>query len=402
MTAQEAASLSTRLAALERLETEIVEKAQRLVPKGSTLTPVDQFIFGAIKRTLSQSRAFRQMVGDWNFASAAVMVRTQLDTAMRINGIRYMPDVEGNISRIFNGETTYRKLQAINGTKMTDSYLKAKLADDHQWVSKLYDDLSDFVHLSFRHFWPVMAGIDDENKIAYFAISAQDPKRNEANYYEVTDAFFHVTKLTGTMLVSLLMARHSPPPPTSGAAGVEERREADEPSDTATSEDPRPVPEAIVDLISELSGSADPGEKALVAEDLRQVALFAKNRVYRRERAKVIAGLPDHALDKHRDIEEAEEASAAEIAEQIPRSIVDLVRELLKAEEESPDHAKLTEVFRRLAVEASTVLYRVNVNRIAAKLPADAFEGEAVDIDAPGYEPVDLDIGLRAKKNPAE
>ena len=75
-----------------------------MVSKGTTLTPVDQFIFGAIKRTLSQSRAFRQMVEDWNFTSAAVMVRTQLDTAMRINGIRYMPDVEGSISRIFKGE----------------------------------------------------------------------------------------------------------------------------------------------------------------------------------------------------------------------------------------------------------------------------------------------------------
>jgi hypothetical protein len=121
-----------------------------MVPKGSTLTPVDQFIFVAIKRTLSQSRAFRQMVENWNFASAAAMVRTQLDTAMRINGIRYLPDVEDNTSRIFNGETTYRKLKATDGTKMTDSFLKDKLAEDHPWVNKLYDDLSDFVHLSFR------------------------------------------------------------------------------------------------------------------------------------------------------------------------------------------------------------------------------------------------------------
>lgn len=88
-----------------------------MVPKGSILTPVDQFIFVAIKRTLSQSRAFRQMVENWNFASAAVMVRTQLDTAMRINGIRYLPDVEDNTSRIFNGETTYRKLKATDARR---------------------------------------------------------------------------------------------------------------------------------------------------------------------------------------------------------------------------------------------------------------------------------------------
>ena len=146
-----------------------------MVSKGTTLTPVDQFIFGAIKRTLSQSRAFRQMVEDWNFTSAAVMVRTQLDTAMRINGIRYMPDVEGSISRIFKGEITYRKLQSTDGANVTDAYLKNKLAEDHPWVTKLYDDLSE----SFRHFWPLVAGVDDENKMTYFVISAQDPKRTK-------------------------------------------------------------------------------------------------------------------------------------------------------------------------------------------------------------------------------
>ncbi|MBY3141834.1 hypothetical protein HFO65_29170 [Rhizobium laguerreae] len=215
--------MAERLAALEKLEGEILVKAQRMVPVGTSFTVVDNFILGAIKRTLSQSRAFRKLVEDWNFASATVMVRTQLDTAMRINGIRFMQNVENDVAQIFNGELTYRKLKAADGNKMTDAYLKEKLTEEHEWVGHLYDELSDFVHLSFRHFWPVMAGIDDENGIAYFAISAQDPKKDEANYYDVTDAFFRVTKLTGIMLVSLLMARHSPPK-VSGAEEVEGER----------------------------------------------------------------------------------------------------------------------------------------------------------------------------------
>ncbi|MGJ7042774.1 hypothetical protein J2Y63_006057 [Shinella sp. BE166] len=227
--------LAERLAALEKLEREIVVKAQRMVPAGSNLTIIDNFILGAIKRTLSQSRAFRKLVEDWNFASAAVMVRTQLDTAMRINGISYMQDSESAIAQIFNGDVTYRKLRAAGGSKMTDAYLKEKLTEEHAWVGQLYDELSDFVHLSFRHFWPVIAGMDDENKIAYFAISAQDPKKDEANYYQVTDAFFRVTKLTGMMLVSRLMARHSPPPPQiSRAEEVEGKRDDNGPSDAAT------------------------------------------------------------------------------------------------------------------------------------------------------------------------
>ncbi len=214
--------LAERLAALEKLESEIVAKAQRMIPAGSNLTVVDNFIFGAIKRTLSQSRAFRMLVEDWNFASAAVMVRTQLDTAMRINGIEYMQNSESDIAQVFNGELTYRKLKTADGNRMTDAYLKEKLTEKREWVGQLYDELSDFAHLSFRHFWPVMAGIDEENRTAQFVIHAQDPNKDEANYYSVTDAFFLVTKLTGTMLVGLLMARHSPPPSkVSEAEGVE-------------------------------------------------------------------------------------------------------------------------------------------------------------------------------------
>ncbi len=52
--------LAERLAALEKLEGEILVKAQRMVPAGSKLTVVDNFILGAIKRTLSQSRGVPQ------------------------------------------------------------------------------------------------------------------------------------------------------------------------------------------------------------------------------------------------------------------------------------------------------------------------------------------------------
>lgn len=90
------------------------------------------------------------------------------------------------------------------------------------------------------------------------------------------------------------------------------------------------------------------------------------------------------------------------ILDLLPEPIIDLARELQAAEEGSTDHDKLTEVFRGTARRANSVLYRMSVNRIGAQVPASAFDGEADDIEAPGYEPVDLVIGLQAKKNPAE
>lgn len=59
------------------------------------------------------------------------------DLAMRINGIRYMTDVEANVTDIFYGRTTYRKLRSKDGDKMTDAYLKQKLTEEHACVGPL-------------------------------------------------------------------------------------------------------------------------------------------------------------------------------------------------------------------------------------------------------------------------
>ncbi len=99
----------------------------------------------------------------------------------------------------------------------------------------------------------------------------------------------------------------------------------------------------------------------------------------------------------------AEELSAEQIADLVPRPIIDLVRELHAAEEGSEDHAKLSEIVRKLAVEANAVLFWMASNRIAAEIPPGAFDDMNLDVgkDIEGYEPVDIDIGLQGKKNPA-
>lgn len=175
------------------------------------MTVIDMFLIGAIKRTLSQSLAFRTLVQGWNFTSAAVMVRTQLDTAMRVNGIKFMSDREQDIEEIFHGRTTYRKLKSTDGEKMTDAYLKKKLTEEHPWVGPFYDELSDFVHLSFRHFWPVLAGTSSD-RTAQFVIHGEDPIKDERNYDAVAGGFHRVTLLTAMLLVSLLIVRHGVPP----------------------------------------------------------------------------------------------------------------------------------------------------------------------------------------------
>lgn len=208
-------SLQQRLGAIEKLEAELVEKAHAILPKGA-INIVDFFILGATQRTLSQSTAFRTLIAARNFPSATVLLRTQIDTAMRINGLRMMANLETDVQRIFKGERTFDRLMsspAAGGGKperLTDAFLKKKLAEGHPWIEPLYEQTSDFVHLSFRHLFTAITETDAATQMATMAISGTDPKQDESVYYEVCDAFFRISRLTSMTILGVLMARHQP------------------------------------------------------------------------------------------------------------------------------------------------------------------------------------------------
>lgn len=218
-------SLKQRLGAIEKLEAELVEKAHAILPKGA-INIVDFFILGATQRTLSQSTAFRTLIAARNFPSATVLLRTQIDTAMRINGLRMMANLETDVQRIFKGERTFDRLMsnpAAGGGKperLTDAFLKKKLAEDHPWIEPLYEQTSDFVHLSFRHLFTAITETDPATQIATMAISGTDPKQDESVYYEVCDAFFRVSRLTSMTILGVLMARHQPDKVKAAAAAA--------------------------------------------------------------------------------------------------------------------------------------------------------------------------------------
>ena len=201
-------SLDERLRAIENLEGELLRKSHKIVQSGVRISSIDHFLLGAAKRTLSQSLGFRKLIEGWNFCCATILVRTQIDTAMRINGVVLLADPEVDIKRIFDGEVTFRKLKSKNGKMMSDAYLRERLSEKYPWISELYEETSDFVHLSFRHLWPTVISTNDENQMVYLVVSGEDPKHEEENYYDVVDAFFKVSQMTSTLLLGLLLARH--------------------------------------------------------------------------------------------------------------------------------------------------------------------------------------------------
>ncbi|OSJ06105.1 hypothetical protein [Bradyrhizobium canariense] len=199
--------LAARLKQLEQLEGELICKGARSVGAGTNLSYADFFIFGALRRTLAQSRGFRDLINSRNFPCAAAILRLQIDTAMRVNVLGLIDDVDQACRAVLDGEQ-FNRLKDRDGTKLSDAHLRRKLAEKHPWISKVYEQTSNFVHLSGKHFEVSIARTDDESRIAYFQISGHDPHRPEETYFEAVDAFFEATKLAGMLLLAFWMARH--------------------------------------------------------------------------------------------------------------------------------------------------------------------------------------------------
>jgi len=210
--------LRSRLTAIEKLEGEFSEQAVSTVSGGQPMFVTSLYAFGAVKRTLAQSKGFLNAIETGNFPCAAILLRTQIDTAMRINGLRYLKNREDQLREMLQEDKTFRELiseeQTAKGKpiRMQDAYLRKKLEEDHAWIGPVYQQTSDFVHLSFRSFMSTIQKTENETQTISLLISGDDIQKDDSDYYEICDAFFSVTKLAATFVLGLLTALGSSNP----------------------------------------------------------------------------------------------------------------------------------------------------------------------------------------------
>lgn len=215
-------TLEERLAKIDKLGEEFTHKLPSLVGSDSEISYCDFFVFGAIRRMLAQIAGFCQLIEAKNFPCAASILRMQIDTAMRINALTIVEDRESMCAAILKGEHL-NTLRALDGKKLSDAYLCAKLTEKHSWVARVYEQTSDFIHLSGRHLYSSIESMDDDTRTVNFSISGVDPPRPESDYFEIVSTFFEATKLISILCVEYFYHRASAdsPPPDSDANGDE-------------------------------------------------------------------------------------------------------------------------------------------------------------------------------------
>ena len=199
-------TLQDRLARLEAFDTELLRTAYSLLRQYAEIYQTDLFIMGALKRTFAQSKGFRDLVMARNFPCAAAILRMQLDTAMRINALLLVDDREVLCRAVLDGQKM-NGLKDRSGKKMSDAYLRGKLSENNPWINQVYEQTSDLVHLSGRHFYSSITSLDESTHTIRFVISAEDPPRAEEDYFEITDTFVEISKLAGLLILEHFSAR---------------------------------------------------------------------------------------------------------------------------------------------------------------------------------------------------
>ncbi len=181
--------LADRIGRIEKLETELMRKAAASVGKKAAISHTDMFVMGALRRTLAQSQGFRDLLAAKNFPCAAGILRMQLDTAMRVNALMLVAQRDDCCKAVLGG-TKFNKLKDSAGNKLTDAYLRQKLAEQHPWVTPVYEQTSNLIHLSGRHFYNSIATTDEESRTVRFVISGKDPSRPDETYLEIVEYVF--------------------------------------------------------------------------------------------------------------------------------------------------------------------------------------------------------------------
>jgi hypothetical protein len=119
------ATLADRIGRIEKLETELMRKAVTSVGEKAAISHTDMFVMGALRRTFAQSQGFRDLLTAKNFPCAAGILRMQLDTAMRVNGLTLVADREDCCNAVLGG-TKFNKLKDLEGNKLNRCLSAAK------------------------------------------------------------------------------------------------------------------------------------------------------------------------------------------------------------------------------------------------------------------------------------
>ena len=163
---------------------------EMLKADGGSIFGLDLLALAAFKRSMSLCAGFACLVRGTNYLSAAALVRLQLDTCLRFFAA-FIVDRPHEFSQSILDGVPVRKLKDRSGNLMTDRYLVDTLGKKYEWMPRVYEATSGFIHLSERHMFSVW-NPDAAGKFQTM-VRATDDHLENALWVELADGFLACT-----------------------------------------------------------------------------------------------------------------------------------------------------------------------------------------------------------------
>jgi len=155
---------------------------------------LDFLAIATLNRSLCLTTGFCALIEARNFIAAVPLLRLQLDNYLRFSAAWLVDDPQEFARRVVNG-TRVEDLKDRSGERMRDCYLKKTCVKDYPWISDLYENASDYIHLSNKHvFNAIQASKTGDGKFAA-KVSAEDEYIPDETYLEAIQLFDATTKV---------------------------------------------------------------------------------------------------------------------------------------------------------------------------------------------------------------
>ena len=162
----------------------------------------DLFLIAALNRTINLNKAFIELTESNNFIAAAPLVRISLDTLLRLYAARVSNLEFNEFARQVIFEE--RKISSLKSNvrnendklrNLSDNFLKKSISqiEGYEWVEKIYDVGSSFVHLDSNMFFASRRVNSEEERTVSLTIGYHDSFIPQS---EKTGAAFWMNKIT--------------------------------------------------------------------------------------------------------------------------------------------------------------------------------------------------------------
>lgn len=153
---------------------------------------VDFVVIAAMNRSMALIDGFALLVEQTNALSAVPLIRMQIDNIIRLYAC-WLVNVPSVVGEALLAGKPLNKIKSRTGEKLTDRYLYEAAAEHYPWIPEVYRQTSGFVHLSGRHIFAPITGVDD-SKRQFTASIGGGRVWTEQEMLEAVNAFIESTK----------------------------------------------------------------------------------------------------------------------------------------------------------------------------------------------------------------